>query len=63
MKPIKKWNYFAWQNRVPNLSDAFFLAGTMLFATLVVYGIFDLDLWGNAGSFLLVGLSFFCMRF
>lgn len=31
----------------------------MLFATLVVYGIFDLDLWGNAGSFLLVGLSFF----
>lgn len=59
MKPIKKWNYFAWQNRVPNLSDAFFLAGTMLFATLVVYGIFDLDLWGNAGSFLLVGLSFF----
>lgn len=27
MKPIKKWNYFAWQNRVPNLSDAFFFGG------------------------------------
>lgn len=55
----EKIGKFDWKNRVPVITDAFALAGTMLFATLFVYEIFDLDLAANAGSFLFVGLSFF----